>query len=507
MKKAESRSEWGALTRRDRKRLMLKRTLAVGLLVILAALILTSCGGNEAVTPTPIGNGALYTFIGDTPVSDVLSLRVYITGMTLKVQGGESKVTVIPSSYIKVNFASLRDFATVLNLTAVPEGTYDQATITFSIPQLAVYDPTKTPPVTVLNAVLSTSAPTIAIRPALTIVKNQVHALRLDFDFLRSIELDADGQVTGNVTPIFKASPVLATAEQGFGELDDLVGFVRTVSPSSTSGDFTGSFNVQLFSGTGPSVTVNLTSASQLYGVPALNQLETGRFVEVDAVVDDKGNLVAKTVEVEARAVVEENKLAFLGYVTSVTKDESGKVTQFSFYVREEEPEYTYGVPLDSVVVVNVAESTTFQYSTRLTNFLNLPFDATAVTPGQELIVHGKYTKTTDQPTTVDANMIFLKLQTVQGALSSLVQVGSDGRTGAFWFAPGASLLQGSPVMVFTNNQTVFLNVFGLGDLRPQATLLVRGLPFYQAQASTINGVPVPAGTLVITARQVHQLQ
>lgn len=506
MNKAESRSEWGALTRRDRKRLMRKRALAVSFLVGLAALILASCGGNEAVTPTP-GSGALYIFIGDTPVSDVLSLRVYITGMTLKVQGGESTVTVIPSSYIKVNFASLRDFATILNLTAVPEGTYDQATITFSIPQLALYDPTQTPPVTVLTAVFSTSGPTIAIRPALTIVKNQVHALRLDFDFLRSIELDADGQVTGNVTPIFKASPVLATADQGFGELDDLVGFVRTVSPSSTSGDVTGSFNVQLLAGTGPSLAVNLTSTSQLYGVPALNQLETGRVVEVDAVVDDNGNLVAKTVEVEDRAVVEENKLAFLGYVTSVTKDESGKVTQFSLYVREEEPEYTYGVPLDSVVVVNVAESTTFQYSSRLTNFLTLPFDATAVTPGQELIVHGKYTTTTDQPTTVDANMIFLKLQTVQGALSSLVQVGSDGRTGAFSFAPGASLLQGSPVMVFTNNQTVFLNVFGLGDLRPQATLLVRGLPFYQAQASTINGVPVPAGTLVITARQVHQLQ
>jgi hypothetical protein len=486
---------------------MLKRTLAVGFTAGLAALILAGCGGKESATPTPVGNGALYTFVGDTPVSDVLSFRVYVTGMTLKVQGGENKVTVIPSSYIKVNFASLRDFATVLNLTSVPAGTYDEATITFSTAQLVLYDPTKSPPVTTLYAVLSTSGPTIAIRPALTIVKDQVHALRLDFDFLRSIELDADGQVTGKVTPIFKATPVLATANQGFGELDDLVGFVRTVSPYSTSTDFTGSLNLQLLAGTGPSLTVNLNNDSQLYGVPALNQLETGRVVEIDAVVDDKGNLVAKTVEVEARAVVEENKLAFLGYVTSVTKDESGKVTQFSLYVREEEPDNAYDVALDSVVVVNVTENTTFQYSARPTNFLNLPFDATAMTPGQELIVHGKYTKTTDQPTTVDADMIVLKLQTMQGGLSSLVRVGADGRTGVFSFAPGASLLQGSPVLVFTNNQTVFLNVFGLGDLRPQAILLVRGLPFYQTQATTINNVPVPAGTLVIAARQIHQLQ
>jgi hypothetical protein len=64
---------------------------------------------------------------------------------------------------------------------------------------------------------------------------------------------------------------------------------------------------------------------------------------------------------------------------------------------------------------------------------------------------------------------------------------------------------------VFTTNtaefQTAFVNVFGLAGLTPQAILLVRGLPFYQTQAGTINGVAVPAGTLVITARQIHQLQ
>ncbi len=493
-----------ATTNEDREKLMLKRMLAVGLVVGLAAGMLASCGGSS--TPSPKGTGALFTFIGDTPASDVLSLRTTLTGITLKEQGSTNTVSVLSSS-VKVNFASLRDFATILNLASVSATTYDEVTINFTGTQIILYDPTQSPPVRVVNAEVSTASPVISIRPALTVVKDKVAALRLDFDLLRSIELDADGQVSGKLTPIMKAAPVVAIAGQGFGQFDDLVGFVSTVTPYRVSEAFTGAFTIQLLAGTGPAITVYFTDSTQLLGVSALNQLETGQVVEVEAVMDEDGNLVAKTVEAEDRAVLDDEKLAFLGYVISVTKDGTGNVTQFSLYVREEEPDDSWNVPLDSVVVVNVSPTTTFQYSSRPTNFANLPFDATAVAPGQELIVHGKYTITADQPTTVDANMIFLKLQTVQGNLASLVQAGSDGKTGAFRFAPAGTLLQGAPILVFTNNETVFINVFGLAQLTPQGILLVRGLPFYQTQAGTINGVAVPAGTLVITARQVHQLQ
>lgn len=507
-KKTKGPRHGAASMDRDRERLMLKRMLAVGL----AAVIMASCGGNNTPSPRVLGKGALITFIGDTPASDVLSLRTTVTGMTLKQEGTTNKVTVFPSSstttsLVKIDFASLRDFTTVLTVAAVPETTYDEVILTFSAMQIVLYDPSKDPPIRVVNAKLSTTTPVIPIQPALTVTKDGVFALRLDFDILRSIEVDPNGEVNGNVTPVLSAASVESIEGQGFGELDDLVGFVRTVSPYSTGHNFTGAFTLQLLAGTGPAVTVNLTSSTELFGVSALNQLETGRVVEVDAVVDEDGNMVAKTVEVEDRAVLADEKLAFLGSVLSVTRDYSGNVVQFSFYVREEEPDNSGYVPLDSVVVVNVSSTTNLQYSSRSANFVSLPFDATAVAPGQELIVHGKYTRRTEEPTTVDANTIYLKLQTVQGNLSSLVQVGSDGKTGGFWFTPSLTLLQDAPILVFTNNETVFTEVLGLGQLAPEATLLVRGLPFYQTQAGTINGVTVPAGTLVITARQIHQLE
>jgi len=489
---------------------MLRRKLVVWLILGLCAATFLSCGSKEP-TFTAIQHGALYTFLGDTPVSDVLAFHATINSIKLKVTGSTNTVDVCPpnSSTLcrkQVDFTALRDFSTILDLANVPEEHYEKVIIGLSVAQLVLYDPTSDPPIKKLTVTLSTNSPEISILPNLTLVKNQVNALRLDFDMLRSIQLDEDGQVTGSITPTFTATPVIATDAKGFGEFDDLVGFVRTVQPNAT-GNFKGGLSLQLLSGTGPALTIYIASATKLYGVADLAHLETGRVVEVGANMDKSGNLIADTVEVEDRAIVEDKKLAFLGIVMAVTKDEAGNVTKFDFYVREEEPDVSTSVPIDSIVSVNVLPETALQYSARPTNFDPvLPFDAKAITVGQELIVNGLYTVVTDEPTTVDANSIFLKLQTMQGSLGSLVQVGNDGRSGAFWLTPHASLLAGSPILVFTNSNTAYLNVLGLADITPQAALLVRGLPFYQAEATTINDVVVPAGTLVVKARQIHQL-
>ena len=158
-------------------------------------------------------------------------------------------------------------------------------------------------------------------------------------------------------------------------------------------------------------------------------------------------------------------------------------------------------------MTVNVPVGANFQISARPINFANLPFDPTSVTVGQELMVHGQYTLTADQPTVVDANAIYLRAQTMQGGLSSLINVGSDGMSGAFWLGTCSTLLQNAPVVVLTNSQTTFVNVFGLAEISPQATLLVRGLPFFVNGAAVIRDIPVPAGTVVMVARQVHQIQ
>jgi hypothetical protein len=332
-----------------------------------------------------------------------------------------------------------------------------------------------------------------------------VGVLRLDFDLPQSIAVDSAGQVTGTINPTFRSTALTASGSQGFAELDNVRGFVQRVDTAAGNPSLTGDVQVQLLEGNGPSIVVNINTATQVSGATALNQVATGSFVVADGFIDTNGNFVAKNLEIQDREDVSANKQAFIGVVTSVTKDSSGNVTQFNFFVHEQPPNTfpSLVVQEDSVATVNVSSSTGYQVSSNFANFPSLTFSPAAIVPGQELFVHGT---ATSSPAAIAADQIFLKLQAVQGNFSSPVQAGSDDKTGAFNFFPCATLLQATPVLVVTSSQTAFVNVAGLGQLTPQSTLLVRGLAFFEPQATTVNSVPVPAGTLVVVAKEVHQL-
>ena len=501
---------------------MVKRLVAVSLTVGLSAVVLTTCGSSTTITRPP-ANGIVFAFAGDAPLCDVLSFRTTISGLTLtRARGGGAVNLVNPNSAsIKVDFAALKDFSTILSLSSAPPGTYDQMTLSLSFGQVAVYDPTQTPPTRTIGLTFSDAKPVVTISPALVVVSGQPVALQIDFDLRHSVQLDATGQVTGTSTPVLTAAPVSASGAQGFGVMHDMVGFVESVSTFSSNTNFTGSFNLQLLSGTGPALVVNLTSASQVCGpAPGTNQpcsplplaqMLTGSFAEVDGFVGSDGNFVANNVEIEDQEVVEINMIAEIGYVLSVTRDASGNLTQFQLFVRDEEPDDEFGIALDSTVVVNVTASTIYQFSSRASNFASLPFDSTSINTGQELVVHGVFTRPTaggmTLPVTVAADRIYLKLQSHDGTFASLVQASPDNQTGVFKFTPCASSFQRAPIMVFTSSRsTTFSNVAGLNELTAQSSLVVQGLLFYEPNAATVNGVSVPAGTWVLLASRVHQL-
>ena len=524
---------------------MPRRMSAATCTVLLAAALLTSCGSSS--TPKSPGSGSLFTFIGDVPFCDVLSFRVLATGSSkptlfLRIAGTTSNVVVIPSTAaVKLNFAELRDFSTVLNLASVPAGTYDQATLVMSGPTLEVYDPTQSPPVRTITATLPTTAPAIPIRPNLVINppvngKSQVSALSIDFDLLHSLLLDSSGQLTGTINPVMTATPVIASSSVGFGEMDDVLGIVTRVDTFSSNASFIGDIGLQLLQGTGVALTVNLNSntvvngvvscgppalAAQTCGSGALSRIVTDSFAEVGGYVDVNGNFIARSIEVEDQEYpnTNANKFAFLGDVLSVTKDSSGNVTQFMFYIRDEEPDTgAPPVPLGSVVLVNPSASTSYAFSSRATNFTDLTLDQTGLAPGEQVVVHGVFTKaatstgsTVAPLTTIAPDKIYLKLQTHQGTFSTLVQAANDNKTGAFSLATCATVFNKAPILVLTNGDTNFLNVAGLSQLTPEATLLVKGLLFYDSAGgiitgNTMNQVSVPAGTLVLVAKQVHQV-
>ncbi len=504
---------------------MIRRKLVWGLVWLGAVCLLTFGCGSVISTTTPTADtGGLIILIGDSPLCDVLSFRSVVTGMILRSQSegiAANPFKGILQPFIKVNFSALRDLTSILHVSPVTVGTYDQATVSFGSVTFAYYDPTKTPPVTFVTPVYSNGNPTLNIQPPITITKGTITALKLDFDVRRSISVDAQGRLIGTSNAAVTLTPVTPNSTNGFGRLQNLKGYILSVTSGSTLSQFLGSINVQLHSGSSavPQVAVNITPDTRFFtadstdnvGFAATPQfigtILGGSYVEVDGYIDSKGNLIANTVQIEDQEDVNTRHQALIGTITGITRDLAGNATQFNLFVSEEQPEAAFNVGLDSIVQVNLASATKYVYSSRPLNFASVPFDVTSLAVGQQVIVHGASTPgTPGNPTTVNADSVYLSLQSHEGNFSSLVSVASDDRTGAFWLNTCATLFQGSPMLVLTTGDTSFVNVTGLTGLTSQPTLIVKGLLFYDLHGGTFNGVTVPPGTLLMLADEVHSL-
>jgi uncharacterized protein DUF4382 len=505
-----------------RRSRMRKRMLRAGLVMGISVALLTHCGvygGSSSSPPPPVpGKGGLFTFVSDQPFCDLLGFHVLITGFKLTRASGGS-ATILPSAVgvtsPKVELTSLRDFNTIMNDATVTAGTYTKVQITFAVLNATVYDPSQTPPSKDIIITSSTTTPTANISPPLVVTAGKISGLQMDFDLQRSFEVDSQGNLTGTFTPVITAAGITPSSTNGFGDLDDLVGFIRTVTPTSTTTGIIGGFLYQLLADTGPALEANLTDINDLYvsgtpGVP-LNQLLTDSYVEMDGYVDSKGNLMVKTADVQDEEDVSADKAAHIGPVLSVTRDSNGNATQYTQFVYTFEPSSFFNVPDNTIVTVNIAPTTTFSTSfagsPASQNFANLAFNPMTLGVGEVVVTHGVFTKSaTDNSVTVAPDKIYLKPQALQGNFASLIQAGSDDHTGAFRLSSCMTLLTSTPIIVVTNSNTVFLNLAGLNELIPQPSLLVKGMAFFEPTATTVNGVSIPAGTLVVLAKQVHQL-
>lgn len=504
--------------------------------VTLAAGFLTSCSTSTPSTPTNPGTGTLITIAQDVPICNAISANVVVEDLSFNQVGtgvNIGYITTTPSfaPEIRLNLQQLRDFTTILYEFPVRAGNYNQANLSFELTQVSAYDLTLNPPIRNLNASLTNAKPSFAINPPLVITAGKANVMILDFDVLRMLLTDAAGNLTGRVTPsvnitqLSGLTPAGTVNPNGFTELDDLWGFVRSVSTTNTTSNasFIGSFQMQLLSPStadAPEVPINLTANTNSIGFAGLNHLLPNSYVEVDAILDSQGNLVAKTIEVQAV----ENPFptqsgitpstALIGPIVSIKTDATGNPSQLNLWVRDAEPDDTSTLLMDSIFQVDLTANPTYQASVMGPNFANLSFNSGNLAVGQEVVVHGAYSKpptvagaTVTQPFTVEPTAIFLKMQSMQGTMGSMLTVGSDNETGVFTLNPCCTLLQGVPLYVVTNNQTAYVNVAGLSGITTLNSLLVKGMPYYEPQAVTINGVTIPGGTMVMQARQVHVLQ
>lgn len=450
---------------------------------------------------------------GDSPLCNVISMPVTITGATLTPQNGGSDVSVISSTQpVTADFAALQDFSTFLSLVKVNSGTYSQLNLTFFSTGITILDFSQSPPQPrTLRPSLTSTTVSIPISPALTVSTNGTTALNIDFNLRQSLQTDAQGAVTGIVNPTFTATAPSVSTTVGFGELRELHGLVASVN-STASGGFSGSFGLQTGPASASSLTVNLNGKTTFNGVTGLGALMVGAYVEVAAFVDSSGNLVAERVTSEGVDSPLQSTAGFLGTITSVTRV-SGNATQFTLAVREEFPDVSTAVPLLSSLTVNVPPSAIFNVAAPEANLAQLTLNASTLGVGQNVVAHGQFQPGTPSvPPVLNATSIFLRVQTVPGGFSNLLQVGSDGKTGGFALVACPDIFQGQNFSVLTFNPTAtkpgtdFLGLTDLNSLSTAPSLVVQGLVFFEPTLTFAGTVPLTPPGVVMVATRVRAL-
>jgi hypothetical protein len=358
----------------------------------------------------------------------------------------------------------------------------------------------------------TTDSLTININPALTIGSSATAGLVVDFNLRQSVLTDSNGQVTGVVGPQFTATPSVASGGQ-LGEADTLYGVVVTPTTACTTiSGSVGCFSLQVQGGVGQTYTIQVTSTtdfegdgvSGLSGTAALKALAAGTFVEVDAIVDTSGNIIAQEVDAEAAVAASNQGAGFLGEVIGVTRDTSGNATQFNLLVDHETRDVSSDVPLRSSLTVTLQKTTLYWTNWHRWNRQALQFGPQTLGLAEEVAVFG--TLQAGSPPSLTAEFVFLRQRNVLGNFTSLLAAGSDDKTGGFTLVPCGPLFAGQPITVLTFGDTRFRGVAGLNELTTKPTLNTSGLLFYEQTNGPANQPTWTAPTWVMQAKTVRQL-
>ena len=481
-------------------------------IVLLACLLMVGCGSNGGSTSAPqtqTQTGQVVTFGTDAPICDVESFIATITSASLVPQGGGTGVPLITSTApATVDFARLTEFTNILSTANVAPNTYSQLQVNLSSPaQLIALNPANPSSPVTMSATLTATNLTIDINPGLVVSDSTTTGLTLDFNLRKSLQVDGNGQVTGTVDPQITATAA-TTSGTTVGEADSLYGVVQSTSTSNLPTGFTGSFQLTVADGAGQTYTI-LSNSSTVFegdGVTTFSDLTANTFVEVDAIVNTSGQIIAQTVDAEEQTSPSSQKSAFLGKILNVTQDGSGNATSFTLLVNEEIPSLNGSVPLHSGLNVAVSSSTKFHINRKGWNHEGFAFNSQTLWQAEKVAVFG--TLGSGSPPTMAATHIFLRPRTVTGNFIALAAAGSDGMTGGFTMLPCGVLFGGNPITVLTYPTTNFNGFSTLTQLTAAPTLIARGLLFYEQANGSSNqtGVSWTGPTWVLETKGVHQL-
>jgi hypothetical protein len=432
------------------------------------AAFLAGCGNNSGssnTSPNPQSNSVFVTGT-DAPLQSVVGFRVDITGMTVS-DGVNPPVSVLNGTQT-VDFARLNGLRTLLDINTIPAGTYTQVVVTLanpSIDYLNVTNPQTNPPTHPTISTLDTSAGsnpqlslttssiTINLAKPLMVSSGDIDGLRFEFDIRKSVALDANGQITGSITPTLDLKVITPSDADAY--IDEFDAGVVSVNAGGNS------FVVQ--GPRGHQFTVNVNQQTEWEGNETINDVTTNSIVEISGTLDrTSAAILADTV-----AIVSQDHFWAGGLVTYVNPP-IGTATDFDMYVRSVLPA---GTGFNSGQISNIALTGQEKYFIHWwrNNWGSFLFTSTGLVPGQHISIAGPFSNGQ-----VTVKRVVLRHS---GHTGTLVTGQTNTAAGTFEFnANGlAGLLFEGPVTVQVTPFTRYLGgLTGLNDLTGGTALPLR---------------------------------
>jgi hypothetical protein len=451
-------------------------------LVLLAVLGLCSCGGSSSSSnPAPNGQASVFTIGTDAPLPSVISCQIMVTGVTLN--NGTANVPVLSTPQV-VDFAQLSGLHQLLDLNAVPTGTYSSATVTLASPVIGFIDTTQSPPtINTINGTLSTSSVMVTFANPLVMSDAQLVGLRMEFDLRQSLSTDANGQVTGAINPVFNMQ--LLAADDANVSIDDFYGGVV----GTTTGT---SFVIQGPKGRQWTVQTNAGTVLDDPSEP-ISSFTTNTIVEVSGTIDP----VTHDIDASEIEVVSNDGFYLAGLFTSI-RPPTGPATAADLYVRAELPDIT-GIEDGQIETLTLNGSEQYRIANIANPITTLLFNNSALAAGQSVGVGGKLV-TTNGVASLTVHRVVLRRQGQAGTLVTGQTVVQSGNSGSFELSDQwtAGVLLPSPLTVLTTNNTNFINLSGLSGLTGTTSIPLRVVGFILVDPAT--------GAPVMIARSVAQL-
>jgi len=437
--------------------------------LLLGTLLLAATGCNNKSMAPQMSAASVQFKVGDDPADQALAFEITIKSVILNSSTGSTPNVL--SGPVDIELTHLAGTFEPLALANVSPGTYNRASITLGPAELKFLDPN-----TQMVKEQQFPAPAGAVTVTFTqpiVVGSTPTIVNIDFNLGTALTFNGT-DFSFDPTKI-TVSQVSIGAENGQGpdngQLEDVSGVVTAISGTLPGGSFT----ISTDEANSP-LTFN-TDNNTVFE-PSAAAVMVNTIVEVDAITQADGSLLAKKVkaEVEEEAGGEvRDELEAEGVITTRTPKPPSPVTSFTIVVQDQTSPGTVTPAAGNTLTVNVVDGTKFRV--KLDNLpAGFTFDAASLNVAQRIEAD------TDKPdtSTITATTVTLKKQALTGTVSGLSGNNFTLTVDASSFF--ASLTGQTTVAVTTQTGTT-IN----GSLLNTAKARVRGLLFFDPVGATYS--------------------